>query len=91
MSLRQRPQVSPLMIAANRANAQKSTGPRSGMGKAQVALNPLKHGAYTDRFFRSHLLLAHEDVDLPSDLRALPRGGKGAVGARRTAGTAGLV
>jgi hypothetical protein len=33
-------------------------------GKAQVALNALQHGAYTDRLFRSHLLLAHEDVAL---------------------------
>ena len=29
---------------ANRLNAQKSTGPRTGAGKARVALNALKHG-----------------------------------------------
>jgi hypothetical protein len=52
------------MTAANRANAQKSTGPRTRTGKAEVALNALQHGAYTDRFFRSHLVLAHEDVAL---------------------------
>jgi len=31
-------------IEANRANAQKSTGPRSPEGKAKVAQNALKHG-----------------------------------------------
>jgi hypothetical protein len=33
-------------IAANRANAQKSTGPRSINGKAASRLNALKHGIY---------------------------------------------
>ncbi len=31
-------------LAARRANALKSTGPRTDRGKARVALNPLKHG-----------------------------------------------
>ena len=31
-------------IAANRRNAQKSTGPRTAEGKAKTRLNPLKHG-----------------------------------------------
>ena len=52
------------MLAANRANAQKSTGPRTLCGKAQVTLNHLHHGRYAGRLFRSHLLLAHEDVTL---------------------------
>jgi len=64
VSLRQRPKVTPRMIAANRANAQKSTGPRTGIGKKRVALNALSHGKYTDKLFRSHLLLAREDVGL---------------------------
>ena len=33
-----------IQIAANRKNAQKSTGPRSKQGKAIVAQNALKHG-----------------------------------------------
>ncbi len=35
---------SPQSIAANRANALLSTGPRSAQGKRQSALNSLKHG-----------------------------------------------
>ncbi len=31
-------------IAANRRNAEKSTGPRTAEGKAKTRLNPLKHG-----------------------------------------------
>ena len=34
----------PKQIAANRRNAQKSTGPRTTAGKAKTRLNPLKHG-----------------------------------------------
>ncbi len=36
--------VSEARLAANRRNAQKSTGPRSDEGKAQSRLNALKHG-----------------------------------------------
>jgi hypothetical protein len=34
-----------VQIAANRANAQKSTGPRTAEGKSASSLNALKHGA----------------------------------------------
>ena len=34
-------------IAANRLNAQRSTGPRTSAGKARVSLNSLKHGLTT--------------------------------------------
>jgi hypothetical protein len=37
------------MLAANRANAKKSTGPSTPQGKARVALNPLQHGGYAVR------------------------------------------
>jgi hypothetical protein len=33
-------------VAANQANAQKSTGPKTAEGKARVALNAVKSGAY---------------------------------------------
>jgi hypothetical protein len=44
MSLRHSPCLTPASLAARRANALKSTGPRTECGKARVALNPLKHG-----------------------------------------------
>ena len=45
MSLLKRRVFSPARIAANRRNAQKSTGPRSARGKAQSRLNRLRDGA----------------------------------------------
>ena len=39
-----KPKSSPARIAANRANAQKSTGPRTEAGKARSRANALKHG-----------------------------------------------
>ena len=39
--------ISPQKLAANRANALKSTGPRSPEGKAKSRLNALKHGLCT--------------------------------------------
>ena len=53
----------PKQIAANRRNAQKSTGPRSAEGKAASSSNPLKTGLYA----RSQVI-AGED---PAELRAL--------------------
>lgn len=44
MSLRKVPCLTLASLAARRANALKSTGPRTDCGKARVALNPLKHG-----------------------------------------------
>jgi hypothetical protein len=38
--------ASPAQIAANLANARKSTGPRTPEGKAQSRMNALQHGAY---------------------------------------------
>jgi hypothetical protein len=42
MSLRKRPTLTPALLAANRANAQKSTGPRTVRGKNRIVLNGLK-------------------------------------------------
>jgi len=43
--------ASEAQIVANRGNAQKSTGPRTGAGKAMVAQNGIRHG-----------FTAHQDV-----------------------------
>jgi hypothetical protein len=48
--------VSPAKLAANRANALKSTGPRTPEGKAKVRRNARKHG-----------LLAREAVIMDGD------------------------
>jgi len=47
MCLRKSPEVTPEAAAANRSNAQESTGPRSAEGKEKSKLNSLKHGGYT--------------------------------------------
>ena len=50
MSLRKSPSRTPAFLAANRRNAQKSTGPRTARGKAQSRMNGLKNGVYSPRF-----------------------------------------
>ena len=49
MSLRKSPVRTAALLAANRANAQKSTGPRTPQGKARVSFNSFKHGRYAAR------------------------------------------
>ena len=44
MSLRKSPNLTPALLAANRRNAQKSTGPRTARGKAGSRLNRLRNG-----------------------------------------------
>jgi hypothetical protein len=39
-----KPPVSPAKLAANRANAQKSTGPRTEAGKSASRMNAVRHG-----------------------------------------------
>ena len=51
MPLRKSPVRTPAFLAANRANARMSSGPRTPCGRARVSLNALKHG-------RSMVLLA---------------------------------
>ena len=46
MSLRRRPTLTPAMLAANRSNARKSTGPRTVEGKNRIVLNALKEGRH---------------------------------------------
>jgi hypothetical protein len=58
MSIRRSPRLTPRSLAARRANALKSTGPRTPCGKARVSLNALKHGRSAARapHFRERLL-----------------------------------
>jgi hypothetical protein len=44
MPIRRSPLLTPRSLAARRANALKSTGPRTPAGKARVSFNALKHG-----------------------------------------------
>jgi hypothetical protein len=43
--------VSERKLSANRANAQKSTGPRTPEGKRRVARNAVKHGILAREVF----------------------------------------
>lgn len=44
MSLRKSPTLTPALMASNRNNAKKSTGPRTARGKAWSGLNRMRHG-----------------------------------------------
>jgi hypothetical protein len=59
MSLRKRPTLTPALLAVNRRNAQKSTGPRTEEGKRRVVLNGLRHGLRS-RSFRQSLIKSGE-------------------------------
>src|SRR5579872_4367676 len=49
MPFRRSPLLTPRSLAARRANALKSTGPRTDRGKARVSFNSFKHGRYAVR------------------------------------------
>ena len=51
-------------LQANRANAKKSTGPKTAAGKAKVAQNALKHGLRSSLF-----IVEHEDLEQFEQLR----------------------
>jgi hypothetical protein len=51
MSLRRSPRRTPAFLAANRANAQKSTGPRTAPGKQRSAANAFRTGNRTSPAF----------------------------------------
>ncbi|MGA2985456.1 MAG: hypothetical protein ABSG32_16715 [Terriglobia bacterium] len=50
MSLRKSPTLTPALLASNRANAKKSTGPRTAPGKAWSRLNHLRNGTRSAEF-----------------------------------------
>ena len=53
--------MSAAAIAANRANAQRSTGPRTPAGKLKAASNSLKHGLYSMKNF-DNFIADHDDA-----------------------------
>ncbi len=67
--------MTPALLAACRANAQKCTGPRTPEGKARVALNGLRHGMRSKKFLA---LLARSGRGL-EDFQALHRAMRGAI------------
>jgi hypothetical protein len=60
MSLRKSPQLTPELLAAKRANARLSTGPRTPPGKQNSKLNALKHGAYATLESQTMLALGED-------------------------------
>ena len=56
--------VSAAKLAANRANAQQSTGPRSDEGKARSSRNAVKHGLFSRAPSEAAPLTEQEQADL---------------------------
>ena len=52
MSLRKSPTLTPALLASNRRNAKKSTGPRTARGKAYSRLNRFRHGMRSPEYVR---------------------------------------
>ncbi|MBI1940441.1 MAG: hypothetical protein HYS33_02910 [Acidobacteria bacterium] len=71
MALIERGETSAAQIRANRANAQKSTGPRTARGKRQVARNPAKRDGLLVEIFTESMQDLGED---PGAFRFLHRG-----------------
>jgi hypothetical protein len=69
MPLVKSPILTPVKLAANCANARKSTGPRTAAGKRHIVLNALKHGRCS-RGFRENLVKAGADAELFDWIRA---------------------
>jgi hypothetical protein len=63
--------VSPKQLAANRANAAKSTGPRTPEGKARSAQNGRQHGFTASTFAVVRLEDLQEIAHLRADLIAV--------------------
>jgi len=59
MSLRKSPTLTPALLASNRRNAKKSTGPRTARGKAWSRLNRLRHGGRSPEFNNFFLALLY--------------------------------
>ena|ERR1700693_2248108 len=69
MPLRKRPMVTAKMIAANRANARLSTGPRTEEGKRWVRFNGLRHGQRAKSFRDAIAALGGDPADFDRIIR----------------------
>ncbi len=63
--------ISDAKLAANRANAQKSTGPRSPEGKARSCQNAVKHGLLASAVLISRTYPGEEVIDLDQLVQSL--------------------
>lgn len=61
--------ISAAKLAANRANAQKSTGPKTPRGKTTSSWNALKHGLLSRRLVNFSDQSQHSFLELLADLR----------------------
>ncbi len=61
MSLRKSPTLTPKMLAANRRNARRSTGPATAGGRWNVSQNALQHG-HSARSLRRSMLALRENA-----------------------------
>jgi len=81
MSLRRSPRRTSAFLAANRANAQKSTGPRTALGKQRSAANAFRNGNRSSAVFwtrgLSHRELAEFEALRDALDRALDAGSEG--------------
>jgi hypothetical protein len=69
--MRKSPTRTPALLAANRANAQKSTGPRTPEGKNRVALSRLGEGVNARDFLSTLAKSSHASQEFSALYRAL--------------------
>lgn len=65
-----KPTVSGRKASANRANAQRSTGPRTPKGKARSALKALRHGILAKAAFNPMIEAEERRAEFDARLRA---------------------
>jgi len=73
MSLRRSPRRTAAFLAANRANAQKSTGPRTAPGKQRSAANALRTGKRASPAFWPRVLSHRELAEFHALRHAIQR------------------